>query len=166
MTFPERPFENEALEGKVVLSEKDARAAARLFRMLSEAVGYLPRQDIPSGQPISEDELVSRARIILHSRRMRTRHFNRAMFGEPAWDVLLLLYVADQSGDRQTLTKLAGWTETPLSTVNRWIGYLEREKLVERQPHPTDKRTVFIRVLPKGRQAMTSYLTEMGWRPL
>ena len=165
MTFPERQFEKENLEGKIVLSGQDARAAARLLRVLSEAVGHLPAEEPPPGQPASEDELASLARIIFHSRRTRARHFKRAMFGEPAWDVLLLLYAADRSGSRQTLTKLAGSIEAPLSTVNRWIGYLEREQLVQREPHPTDRRVVFIGLLPKGRQSMTEYLTEMGWRP-
>ena len=106
-----------------------------------------------------------RARIILHSRRVRERYFKRAMFGEPAWDILLVLYIADLSGTRQTIGKLAEWIETPLTTAVRWIGYLEKERLVERQPHPTDKRTVYIQLLPKGRQAMGEYLSEMGWQP-
>lgn len=165
MPYRERPAENEDIEGRIFLSERDAREAARLLRMLSEVVGYLPEAPAPAGEPPGPEELAARARIILHSRRAREHYFKRAMFGEPAWDILLVLYVSDLSGGRQTISKLADWIETPLSTVIRWIGYLEKERLVERHPHPTDKRTVFIRMLPKGRQAMGDYLTEMGWRP-
>jgi DNA-binding MarR family transcriptional regulator len=165
MPFAERPAENEEIEGRVVLSETDARAAARLFRMLSEAVGYFPDSDRSAEGPISPEELTSRARIILHSRQVRERYFSRAMFGEPAWDMLLVLYITDMSEGRQTITNLAKRTEMPLSTVVRWLDYLEKEKLIERQPHPTNRRSFFIRLLPKARKAMGEYLTEMVWRP-
>ena len=164
MPFPERLHENEDLEGKVLLSREDARAASRLMRLLADAVGYTPEPKDSLGKP-SDDELASRARFIIHSRQIRARHFKRSMFGEPAWDVLLLVDAGDVSGDRQTPTKLARWTGIPLSTVSRWIEYLEQQELLERQPHPNDKRIVFVRLLPKGRQALTSYLIEMGWRP-
>ena len=164
MPLPERSSESEDLVGKVILSGDDARAAARLLRVLSDAVGHVPEIEDSPGAP-DDHELVARARIIIHSRRLRERHFQRSMFGEPAWDVLLLTYIGDTSGERQTPSKLARWTGVPLSTVARWIEYLEHQQLVERQPHPNDKRTVFVRLLPKGRQAMTNYLTDMGWRP-
>jgi DNA-binding MarR family transcriptional regulator len=163
MPSSERLHRNEDLEGRVFLSEEDAQAAARLMRLLADAVGYAPKSEDSLGRP-NDDELGSRAQYIIHSRRIRSRHFQRSMFGEPAWDVLLLVYAGDVSGDRQTPTKLARWTGIPLSTVSRWIEYLEHQQLVERQPHPTDKRIVFVRLLPKGRQAMSNYLTEVGGR--
>lgn len=166
MIYPERPPDNDDFAGRIVLSEKDAREAARLLRMLSEAVGIdLSAEESPDNPP-SRESLVSRARIVLHSRRARYRHFKRNMFGEPAWDILLVLYITETSRERQTIGRLADWIDTPLSTVVRWVGYLENDGFVARKSHPTDKRTMFIQLLDKGRQAMDNYLCEMAWRPV
>ena len=161
MPIAERPADNEYAEGRVILSEADAREAARLLRVLTYAGGYFPEGDDAAERELSQEQLIARARVILHSRQARARHFSRVMFGEPAWDILLLLYVDDLSGQRFTLGKLAEQIDTPLSTVIRWVDYLELQKLAERQRHPTDKRIIFVRLLPKGRQKMDDYLREM-----
>lgn len=148
--------------GKIVrLTDQDVRDATRLFRLLSHPAGGLPPETkllrASDGQPTRED-LVARARIILNSRRLRWRYFSPAIFGEPAWDVLLVLYVTEVSDARLTIGKLADWIKTPHTTALRWVGYLEKERLVERQPHPTDRRVIFIRLLEKGRVALEAYL--------
>jgi DNA-binding MarR family transcriptional regulator len=169
MTEPELPAFGETDTAKMVtLTEKDVRDAARLFRLISDGTPWaslvlsedeLPRRSLP--QPSPRDELVVRARTVLHARRLRARHFNRVMFAEPAWDILLLQYLADSSEGRQTVGQLSEMIDTPLTTVLRWIGYLEKEHLVERQGHPTDRRIVFIRLTDKGRNAMDAFLDEM-----
>lgn len=149
----------------VTLSEKDIRDAARLFRLISDGTPWaslvlseqeLPRR--PSAEPLPNDELISRARALLHMRRLRARHFNRVMFAEPAWDILLLLYLGGSLEGRQTIGHLAELIETPLTTVLRWVAYLEKERLVERRDHPTDRRMVFIELTDKGRKAMDAFL--------
>lgn len=145
----------------VTLTEQDVKDAVRLFRLLADpsiAASGLP--DFFSSKPGMADRetLVSRARIVLHARRLRERFFHRIMFGEPAWDILLMLYVSEQSSGRLTMGRLAEWVDTPLTTVVRWVKFLEEEGFVARQPHPTDRRTVFIRLRQKGRAALDSYL--------
>ena len=169
MPEPEPPAPGKADAPKTVtLTGKDVRDAARLFRLISDETPWashvLSEHELPRRAPSelsSRNELVSRARAALHGRRLRTRHFNRAMFAEPAWDILLLLYVADSSEGRQTIGQLAELVGTPLTTVLRWVGYLEKEDLLERQDHPTDRRIVFIRLTDKGRNSLDSYLAEM-----
>lgn len=169
MPEPELPASGEAHTTKTVtLTEKDVRDAARLFRLISDGTPWaslvLSEHELPrrsTNEPSPRDELLSRARAALHGRRIRTRHFNRVMFAEPAWDILLLLYLADSSEGRQTIGHLAELVETPLTTVLRWAGYLETEDLLERQDHPTDRRIVFIRLTDKGRNALDSYLDEL-----
>jgi DNA-binding MarR family transcriptional regulator len=148
----------------VTLSDKDVRDAARLLRLLSQAASspdpLFPEVAAESrSDPPDRELLNSRAKVVLHSRRLRARHFSRAIFGEPAWEILLVLYITDVSGGRQTIGRLADWIETPPTTVLRWVGYLEKERLVERQSHPTDRRLVFIRLLEKGRNALDAYLS-------
>ncbi|MFL6753357.1 MAG: hypothetical protein ACJ8FI_00620, partial [Sphingomicrobium sp.] len=47
-------------------------------------------------------QLVLKVRAVMSERKRRIRFFSRVMFGEPAWDMLLALYITDFSGGRQT----------------------------------------------------------------
>lgn len=152
----------------VTLTEKDVRDAARLFRLISEGAAWatlmLDEQERPrhsSATSISREVLLERAKALRSTRRVRARHFNRAMFGEPAWDILLLLYLADALGGRQTVSQLSELVETPLTTVLRWVTYLEKEHLVARSNHPNDRRIVFVGMTNKGRTAMEEFLSEL-----
>jgi len=149
----------------VTLTERDVEDAARLFRLLADPAvlpnllpGFLP----PVGQSptgaTDRQSLISRARIVLNARRIRNRYFHPDLFGEPAWEILLAPYVAEESGARFTTGKLAEWIEAPLSTVVRWVRTLEEQSLVGRADHPTDRRIAFIRLLNKGRKALDAYL--------
>ena len=152
----------------VTLSEKDIRDAARLFRLISDgtpwAHSFLSGQEgagSRGAETTPRDTLIDRARTVLQTRRLRARHFNRVMFAEPAWEILLLLYLAESSEGRQTIGQLAELVETPLTTVLRWVGYLEKEHLIERKDHPTDRRIVFVKLASKGRDALDAFLEEM-----
>lgn len=161
MPKPEVKNDGTEISKTVTLTERDLRDAARLFRLLADpavVANYLSDHfSAPAGTK-DRDTLISRARIVLGSRKLRERYFNSNMFGEPAWDILLMLYASEQSSGRLTMTRLAEWVDAPLTTVARWVKFLEEEQLVERQPHPTDRRTVFITLLAKGRTALDSYL--------
>ena len=162
MSRPDSPAaSNDDLDRVVHLSDKDVRDAARLLRLLAGAQpGYIVPPSDAASRP-NEHEMLSRAKLVLQSRRIRERYFAPSIFGEPAWDILLVLYITDSAGGRQTLGRLGDWIKTPPTSVLRWVSYLEREKLVERQPHPTDRRITFLRLLEKGRKAMNAYLADL-----
>lgn len=161
MPKPEQKDNETEISKTVTLTERDLRDAARLFRLLADpalVANILPDALAAPAGTKDRDTLISRARIVLSARRLRERFFNRVMFGEPAWDILLMLYASEQSPGRLTLSRLAEWVDVPLTTVIRWVKTLEEEQLVERQAHPTDRRTVFIVLLEKGKKALDSYL--------
>ena len=163
LPYPELPADDN--EPRIVLSERDVREAVRLLGLFATALGDQEAPDQGDRNATSREELVLRARIVLGSRRRRFRYFNRSMFGEPAWDILLVLYITETTEGRQSTGRLAELVETPLSTAARWIDYLHRERLVERESHPTDKRVVYIRLLAKGRELLDSYLSGQDWVP-
>ena len=75
--------------------------------------------------------LLERAQYILRVRRSRERLIGKAIIGEPAFDLLLCLYV--RSGQRETsLTSLAKPAGIPYSSAMRWSAYLADKGLVER----------------------------------
>ena len=81
------------------------------------------------------------------------------MFGEVAWELLLMLYALD-TGARQTVSTIASFLDTPKTTTIRWIEYLEQSGLIERSPHPTDKRFVFVGLTDNGKKTMELYLSD------
>lgn len=151
----------------VTLTEKDLKDAARLFRLFASpapfenALGSLAPTGEVAGGVTDRQLLLSRARIVIARRRAREQYFDRDLFGEPAWDALLALYVAADTGSRFTTSKLAEFIGAPLSTVIRWVKTLEQQSLVERGEHPTDRRIVFVNLLDKGRKALDAYLGAM-----
>jgi DNA-binding MarR family transcriptional regulator len=172
--FPEASMQDSEQPGSdkrrrkrtVTLSEKDLRDAARLFELLVDpATLRAAFTGLPPGgsQGLSHDrqQLHARARRELEGRRVREHYFDRQLFGEPAWEILLALYVNQDSGARLTTSKLAESVALPMSTVIRWLGALEQGGLVGRGDHPTDRRKVFIRLLDKGRQALDAYFGSM-----
>ena len=156
----------------ITLTPEDARELARLLGLLIRDQPVLAGEvaatlrDLKVGKglsplPVDRRELVLKARAVMSERKRRTRFFKKAMFGEAAWDMLLALYITDYAGRRQTISKLVDWANAPRSTANRWIDYLERERLIVRSPHPDDRRFVFVDLAEKGRRLLNEYFSTL-----
>ena len=89
----------------------------------------------------------------------RENDLARQIFVEPAWEMLLVLYL-EEAGERQTQTRLGDLSGATRSTAMRWIDHLLRKGLVRREGHPTDKRRNFIILSDKGRELLELYLSE------
>ena len=143
----------------IELSKRDIDDAKRLLSVLATAEGKIiigsgglgDTEEASTDRPSQE-----RALELLSLRRRRHSVFGKAMFGEPAWEILLLLFAL---GPRQTVTRLAELACASKSTAIRWIDYLEGQRLVEREAHPTDKRAVYVELTEKARDAIRLYLS-------
>lgn len=135
----------------IELSSRDREDAARLLSLLLGEGGVEEqRRDM---------SLVQLAETIIEARRRRAEIFNPAMFGEPAWELLLTLFVMDREGPRLTIGRLAQIAGTKLTTALRWLEYLEDQAFVRREQHPNDARTAFIELTDKAREALHLYLS-------
>jgi DNA-binding MarR family transcriptional regulator len=113
----------------------------------------LDRDDAPN-----DDQLLRRAKNILQERQRRMSRFGRAMFGEPAWEILLLLYVSELRYTTSRLVEASGATR---STAMRWIDYLEKRRFLVRTEHPTDRRSAFVALTHEGKEELAAYLSGM-----
>lgn len=112
------------------------------------------------GEP-DEETFHRMARGEVKSRKMRSKFLPNSMFGEPAWDMLLALYVVDRRGARETISKLCLSSGAPNTTALRWLDYLEQQKFVQRRQSSTDRRVVFVDLTDAGRAAVEAYFTEL-----
>ena len=144
----------------VSLDERDVEDLHRLLGKLRDRSLEAGAKDseVPDGEEL---KLEQRARRLLENRRKRVAIFGAQMFAEPAWDMLLLLYLSGR-GRRQTQSSLCELSGASRSTAMRWIEFLAGRDLVRREDHPTDKRRNFVSLTEKGRHLLDLYLSETG----
>ena len=94
------------------------------------------------------------------ARRRRERFLPKDLFRDPAWDVLLDLYIAEAENRSVRITSACRVASHSTSTGLRWIANLEARHLVERSPDLSDGRASFIRLSDQGWQQMTRFLED------
>ena len=105
-------------------------------------------------------------RAVLRSRRKRDTIFGQALFGEPAWDMLLELYVAERLGRNLSISGLCYSSAVPATTALRWIDRLEREGWLARKADELDRRRYWVFLTERGSAAMLKYFRSVEVRPV
>lgn len=104
--------------------------------------------------------LLSIAKKMYRKRKLRSSFFSPAIFGEPGWDLLLVLYI-EQERSVMSMSELTEGSSASRATALRWISYLEQEHLVESFDRFGDKRFRLLRLTEKGNAAMSACLKGM-----
>jgi hypothetical protein len=110
--------------------------------------------DGPDGQ-INHAKLAER---IYRSRRDRERVFNDGIFADPAWDLLLDLFVRSARNEQVSISSACHAASVPEATALRYLKALTEKKYVERISHPNDKRSTTLRMTPLGSNLMIEWL--------
>jgi DNA-binding MarR family transcriptional regulator len=124
-----------------------------------------PRSTAGTKPPRPQDERtpdlsIALARRILGMRRLRDRLLGE-FFAEPAWDILLDLYVQSREGKTVTVSQLSLATGSPATTALRWINTMARAGLLSRRTDETDARRVVVTLSAKGEEAMRLLLASV-----
>jgi len=138
----------------ITLSPRDVRNAVRLLELLKT------RRNGPNEEG-SHDNLLLAARFLLEARQGRLEYFSPAMFGEPAWDLLLALYVTQPDVPAPPVSSLAKIAGIAVTTAFRWIEYLEEKRLIERQRSSDDGRALTIALSEDGRRRLEGYFADV-----
>jgi DNA-binding MarR family transcriptional regulator len=144
----------------IELTQGDLASLKRLLSSLSASAPEAEPDPI-SGVDVRRPQLLRMARISFAVRRRRADYLHRAMLGEPAYDMLLGLYVAEGDEQLVTASRLADIAGVAPSSAMRWIEYLVGKDLVHRGPHPTDKRASILRLSAAGRAALEGVFMTM-----
>lgn len=113
--------------------------------------------------PIAHDRraLADLAKNAYRARRLRAQFFAGAdLFGEPAWDLLLDLFINANEGKHVPVTSACIGAAVPTTTALRWLAILESRGLVEREADSSDARRIFVRLTPQAHSALTAYFVQ------
>lgn len=103
------------------------------------------------------------AKMAYEQRRARGKHLNdEDIFGEPAWDMLLDLYVHQAQNEKVSVKSASVGSGAPATTALRWLSVLETKGLVGSFEDPDDSRRRLVHLTPEGYEAMTRYLNEIA----
>lgn len=98
------------------------------------------------------------ARRTYRNRRSRNALFgDDGLFGEPAWDLLLDLFIAAKERKRVPVTSACIGAAVPTTTALRWLAVLEERGLVVREADPSDARRIFVRLSTEAYARMVNY---------
>ena len=102
------------------------------------------------------------ARRIYSERRARAKHFSeQGLFGEPAWDMLLDLFIRQELGEIVSIKSACIGSAAPHTTALRWLNALAIDGLVRLEDDPFDQRRRNVSLTPLGTKAMKNFLAEI-----
>jgi hypothetical protein len=133
--------------------EDIVRRLDQLLRTVSE----LP--DPPAGVSVVEDGMADAARREYRDRRERERVFGPGIAADPAWDILLDLFIARDEGRDVTVFSVSAATAVAEGTILRCIAHLVEAKLISRGPLSSDPRSIFLTLTDQAAGMMCDYFS-------
>lgn len=102
------------------------------------------------------------ARYITDTRRLRDEILGADEFADPAWDMLLHLYIAMLEGQERSVGDTCAGGRVPLTTGMRWINELADRELVEKVFDRNDRRRIFVRLTTAHLQLMDQFFEQLA----
>ena len=119
--------------------------------------------DSPGGAP-GRTLLADRARAIYDARRRRDALFGktRALFHDPAWDILLDLFIQGEEHQIVSVSSACVGSCAPHSTALRCLKAMERQGVIGFSRDPFDKRRCFVALTRDTHRRMALLLADIG----
>ena len=145
--------------------------SAAQLRVIASRILVLAEEQSPSadGEPASDDTsqfddcaLVAIARQELELRQSRRCFLNGDLFGEPAWDILLALFVAAAEDGDLTIASASAAADVSRPVAKRCIDELEGQDLVLIYGCEIDKRITRLALTHAGQTRLRQALRHYG----
>lgn len=138
-------------------SDEELRNALKGLRRI---LNVIELDEAVGGIDHGGSDLLVFAQAMIAERARRYQFFNGHLFSDPAWDILLELFVAELEMREVPVTNLCLTSNVPDTTVLRWIKTLSFEGLVLRRKDKIDKRRVLVQLTRPAYEAMLTYVQE------
>lgn len=135
----------------MVIARQVADMAQGLAALADRLIGQSAQA---ADSEISESDCAAFLEAQFRVRRLRSRHLPGLDLGEPAWDMLLDLAVAQYWRRETSVTSLCIAADVPSTTALRWINSMTKAGLIVRRPCLRDGRRSFLAISSDCYQAM------------
>lgn len=146
-----------------VVVELPLRISLADLDRLNEAAARAPKAETSDGSTSSVAQL-QRARVeagrLMEVRRRRERLFGNRLFGDPAWEILLDLFVQRLEGRATTVTSACIGSGAPQTTALRYLASLIERGIVVRRASAEDRRVQYVDLSAVGFDRMIGTLNE------
>lgn len=109
-----------------------------------------------------QDTLSALSLTYYRIRRSRDNYLPKQLFGEPAWDILLDLYINHTQARSVSVSSLCVASMVPATTALRYIAMLEDHGLLRKVPAEHDRRVSLVELTDKGSSAMEAYMSNIA----
>jgi len=103
---------------------------------------------------LPEQDLTAIAERVYRVRRRRDSlmgaRFGGDIFSDPAWDIILDLYIHNSKNQDVSVTSVCAASMVPITTALRYITVLSERGLIERSKNPKDGRSYLLRLTPEA----------------
>jgi hypothetical protein len=138
-------------------SEKDQDATVSV----AQALGRIAALAAILPSRLAGLSLSAVAERLYSQRRERDRHFPPRLFGEPAWDLLLALFVAREEGRTMSLAEAYQAAVVTPPAGRRLITKLEAEGWIVRCPVSGKPQRLAVGLTQHSVERLSDYLTEL-----
>jgi hypothetical protein len=98
---------------------------------------------------------------LLKARQARANFFGAHLFADPAWDILLQVYVALLDKETLLVSTLLRTSSVPATTMLRWVRALEQDGWLEHNREPLEHPQSFLKLSAAGKLGMERYLASV-----
>lgn len=133
-------------------------AALAIVRQATAQLDALHARYSPAQRGVALRAVAER---LYQERRRRDEYFPRGLFGEPAWDLLLALFIAHEDGKSLTLEKACAAARLTGDEAAPVIDKLAGAGLVERSRCDWDKRRNCLLLTRHATERLSDYLSAL-----
>lgn len=117
----------------------------------------MPATSAPKQPRNAHEARLAVAKWLYWSRGLRPTTLAPSMFGEPAWDLLLDLYIGAKTGLRSSVTSACIGSRAPHTTALRHITALSKAGWIVRIPDESDKRRFWLALSPTALKKLDAH---------
>jgi len=145
----------------------EQRDVARIIATLADFSAKLDMQKKSLSQhrdeakPREERPALALARSLIRSRAAAQAVFPADLFQDPAFDILLTVFVSDEEGHDMPISAAVTSGGTPMTTGLRWLSKLEKLGMICRRGDDFDKRKQYISLTEETRALVLEWLTPL-----
>ena len=145
---------------KLILRHR-LRSAASRSRRFMERCNYLGEQiesRTPCSAALQQGPSSAQIKELLKARRARANSFGAHLFANPAWDIVLLAYVALLDEELLFVSTLLRTSLIPATTTLRWVRTLEQDGWLELTADQMDDARSVLKLSAAGKAGLEGYL--------